>query len=103
MTLPLKRKAPTPGMNRPRLADSVDPRPEPQELAVKYGLTLATNVEPLLRISDLERWLACDRRTIERMRASGRLAKPDLLISSRSPRWKVSTIQAWIDRGGHPR
>ena len=85
-----------------RLADSIDPRPEPRDLAAKLGLTLAANIEQMLKMADLERSLACDRRTIERMRASGRLPKPDLLIGRRSPRWRVSTIQAWIDRGGKP-
>jgi predicted DNA-binding transcriptional regulator AlpA len=80
------------------LADSIGP----QDLAVKLGLTMAAAIKPLLRISDLERLLACNRRTIERMRACGRLPKPDLLIGRRSPRWRVSTIQAWIDRGGKP-
>jgi predicted DNA-binding transcriptional regulator AlpA len=65
-------------------------------------LTLAANIEQMLKMADLERSLACDRRTIERMRACGRLPKPDLLIGRRSPRWRVSTIQAWIDRGGKP-
>ena len=102
MTLPLKRKAPTPGTNRPRLADSIDPRPEPQDLAIKYGLTLASAIKPpLLKICDLERRFVCERRTIERMCAAGKLPPPDLFIGN-SPRWREETIQAWIERGGKP-
>ncbi|MGO9810707.1 MAG: helix-turn-helix transcriptional regulator [Isosphaeraceae bacterium] len=70
--------------------------------STRHGSTMAAAIDPLLRINDLERWLACDRRTIERMRASGKLPKPDLLIGRRSPRWLASTIQAWIERGGRP-
>jgi predicted DNA-binding transcriptional regulator AlpA len=81
------------------LADALDARPDPQDLAVKYGLTLATAIAPLLRISDLQRILACDRRTIERMRAAGKLPPPDLHIG-RSPRWREETIRAWIEGGG---
>ena len=85
-----------------RLADTGDRKPDASTLAANLGLTTAVAIKPLIRISDLERWLACDRRTIERMRASGKLPKPDLLIARHSPRWRVSTIQAWIDRGGKP-
>ncbi len=82
-----------------RLADTIDPRPEPQDLAVKLGMTLASAIRPLLRISGLERLFDCDRRTIERMRAAGKLPPPDLFIGN-SPRWREETIQAWIERGG---
>ena len=46
------------------------------------------------------RWLACDVRTVDRMRSSGRLPKPDLIVGRRSPRWRAATIRAWIESGG---
>jgi predicted DNA-binding transcriptional regulator AlpA len=63
-------------------------------------MTVASLIEPLLRIGDLARRLACDRRTVDRMRSSGCLPKADLLVGRRSPRWKKSTIEDWIDAGG---
>jgi predicted DNA-binding transcriptional regulator AlpA len=83
------------------LPHAIDPQSTVRELAVKPGLTLASAITPLLRISDLERFLVCDRRTIERLRAAGKLPRPDILIG-RSPRWRASTIQTWVERGGRP-
>lgn len=62
------------------------------------ALTTTTAIEPLLKLNDLPPILGACRRTIERMRSSGRFPKPDLTIG-RMPRWKVSTIRTWIDRG----
>jgi predicted DNA-binding transcriptional regulator AlpA len=76
-------------------------RAEPQDAKVNApGLTRASTIEPLLRVVDLERVLNCDRRTIERMRSSARLPKPDLYVGRRSPRWRADTIRAWIASGG---
>lgn len=61
--------------------------------------TLATSIEPLVTKSDLERILQIDSRTIDRMRSTGKLPKPDLFLS-RMPRWKASTVRAWIEAGG---
>jgi hypothetical protein len=68
--------------------------------AIAPAVTLASAIEPLLRVVDLERVLNCDRRTIERMRASGRLPQPDLFVGRRSPRWRAETVRAWINAGG---
>jgi predicted DNA-binding transcriptional regulator AlpA len=61
--------------------------------------SLATSIEPLVTKADLERILQIDSRTIDRMRATGKLPKPDLFLS-RMPRWKPETIRAWIEAGG---
>jgi predicted DNA-binding transcriptional regulator AlpA len=55
-------------------------------------------IEPLLSIGDLCCILACDRRTVERMRSAGRLPRPDLHVG-RMPRWRAATIRAWIEGG----
>lgn len=56
-------------------------------------------LEPLASINDLARVLATSRRTIERMRADGKLPPPDILVGS-MPRWMPSTIRHWIEEGG---
>lgn len=80
-----------------------DPRRE--AAAPTKRLQTATAIEPLLRIQDLGRVLSCSRREVERMRAAGRLPKPDLIVGRRSPRWRPRTIEKWLDeqargRGG---
>ncbi len=84
-------------MSRPK-----SPRPEPDTTKL-VGLTLASAIEPLLRNEDLPRVVNCSDRTILRLRAAGAFPKPDLLVgtgSRKSPRWRASTIRAWIERGG---
>jgi len=61
----------------------------------------ALAIEPLMSISDLAEVLKCSRRGVERLRASGRVPKPDLVVG-RMPRWRPGTIRKWIDRGGRP-
>jgi excisionase family DNA binding protein len=61
--------------------------------------SLVSAIEPLLTVTDLARLLVCDRRTVERLRAAGRLPRPDLMIG-RLPRWKPETIRRWIENGG---
>jgi excisionase family DNA binding protein len=58
-------------------------------------------IERLLSIDELTTILNCSRPTIERMRAAGRLPRPDIHVGRRCPRWKPETIRAWIERGGH--
>jgi excisionase family DNA binding protein len=74
---------------------------DPDRLTLVDPPSLAAAIEPLLTTSDLARLLVCDRRTIERMRSAGKLPKPDIKIG-RMPRWKRSTIEAWLERGGKP-
>ncbi len=67
------------------------------------GVVPASAIEPLLKLTDLTRVLNCQLRTVERLKSSGRLPKPDLLIGTgtrKSPRWKPATIRRWIDEGG---
>jgi hypothetical protein len=64
----------------------------------------AANLEPLLTREDLATFLKIDLRTLDRMRAGGRLPKPDLVLGARGrgciARWKPASIRAWLDRGG---
>ncbi len=77
-----------------------DPRPEarPQGGSPR-GRTLPAGIEPLLHIDDLAALLSCSRRGVERMRAAGKLPRPDIHVG-KCPRWKPATIRAWIERGG---
>jgi predicted DNA-binding transcriptional regulator AlpA len=59
----------------------------------------APGLEPLLSIVDLAAILRCSRRVVERMRSAGKVPRPDLHVG-RMPRWKASTIHAWINSGG---
>jgi predicted DNA-binding transcriptional regulator AlpA len=52
-------------------------------------------VEPLLDRHDLATVLRCSLPTLDRLKASGRLPRPDLVLS-RSPRWRPETIRRWI-------
>jgi hypothetical protein len=58
-------------------------------------------IEPLMSINDLAECLKCSRRGVERLRASGRVPKPDIIVG-RMPRWRPGTIRRWIERGGRP-
>jgi predicted DNA-binding transcriptional regulator AlpA len=66
----------------------------------QHHASTPTAVVPLLRIADLTRWLACDVRTLDRMRSSGRFPAPDLVVGRRSPRWRAETIREWLDSVG---
>ncbi len=58
-------------------------------------------LEPLtLRFEDLVHALGVSRRALERLRAANRLPKPDLHIG-KMPLWRVESIRAWLERGGH--
>ena len=59
----------------------------------------ALPIEPLLSNSDLARVLNLAQRTIDRLKTSGKLPRPDLHIG-KMPRWRPATIRAWIERGG---
>jgi predicted DNA-binding transcriptional regulator AlpA len=53
-------------------------------------------IEPKITTSETIARLKCSRRTWERMRRRGDVPKPDFKIG-RSPRWKESTIAAWLN------
>lgn len=55
--------------------------------------------EPLVSIAGIVEWTGLGRSTIERLKSSGRLPRPDLTVC-RSPRWKAQTIRRWIEEGG---
>ncbi|MGO8903934.1 MAG: helix-turn-helix transcriptional regulator [Isosphaeraceae bacterium] len=63
--------------------------------------TLPASIEPLLHIDDLAALLSCSRRCVERMRAAGKLPRPDIHVG-KCPRCKPAAIRTWIDRGGKP-
>jgi predicted DNA-binding transcriptional regulator AlpA len=53
----------------------------------------------LLRLEDLSIATRLSSRTITRLRASGRLPKPDFCYG-RLPRWYPRTIERWLAGGG---
>ncbi len=67
----------------------------------------AISIEPLLTVDDLCLILKCSRRLIERMRSSGGIPAPDIMLGNvgkngkgpRFPRWKRSTIERWMEGG----
>ncbi len=59
--------------------------------------TTPVELAPLLRLNDVCNVLKCSRRELERMRAAGRLPKPDLHVGVRSPRWLPRTLADWIE------
>jgi hypothetical protein len=61
--------------------------------------TAAGLVEPLLTRRDLARALRVSLPLLDRLRSAGRLPKPDVVLS-RSPRWRVQTFRAWLEKGG---
>jgi predicted DNA-binding transcriptional regulator AlpA len=61
--------------------------------------SLATLLAPLLSLDDVAATLSVSRRFLERLRAAGKVPKPDFL-AGRCPRWKPSTIADWIEGGG---
>jgi hypothetical protein len=56
-------------------------------------------LDPLVGPDDIARAWQCSRRLIEQMRATGRFPKPDVMLG-RLPRWKVTTIKAWLAQQG---
>jgi excisionase family DNA binding protein len=50
----------------------------------------------MLTIDDWARILNVSRRLVERQRAAGKLPAPDLHIG-KLPRWRPSTVRAWLD------
>jgi hypothetical protein len=52
----------------------------------------------MLSVNDLATILKCSRRAVERMRAAGKVPRPDLHVG-RCPRWTAARIRAWIEGG----
>jgi predicted DNA-binding transcriptional regulator AlpA len=84
---------------RPRLATGGVVGGQFQPCQPTTSLGSIASIEPLVTKADLEQILQIDSRTIDRMRSSGKLPKPDLFLS-RMPRWKASTVRDWIEGGG---
>ena len=95
LMIPAARR--TLGVFDPEPADAIDHKPED----AKPCRTLPADIERMLGIDDMVEFLNCSRRCVERLRAAGKFPKPDIKIG-RMPRWKPTTIRAWITRGGKP-
>ena len=52
--------------------------------------------EPLWTTDGIAGYLNASRRTVERMRAAGKLPRPDCRVGT-MPRWKPETIWQWMD------
>jgi predicted DNA-binding transcriptional regulator AlpA len=68
------------------------------EVTAIHGITIASAIGALFRISDIARWLAVDAKTVKRMLMNGRFPKPDLPVGRRSPRWRQATLESWSAR-----
>ncbi len=62
--------------------------------------TLPASVERLITADDWPQILSVSPTTVERLCAK-RLPEPDLFLFS-LPRWRASTVRAWIEGGGKP-
>jgi predicted DNA-binding transcriptional regulator AlpA len=62
---------------------------------------LPASVERLITIGDWATALVVSVPTVERLRYSKKIPPPDVMIG-RLPRWKPSTVRAWIESGGRP-
>ena len=99
MTLPLKPKDSRPRTRGIRLADEIGHQPEPVDVGVKLGLTVAASIEPSLTLAEVCRIRAVSRRTGERERSAGLWPKADYYVGTgtrKSPRWRPPTIRRWL-------
>src|SRR5271157_5829907 len=101
MTPAPRRKPAVDGPGPVRLADAIDPPEDPRPETKRgptlpagfgrqpearpqgdfpRGRTLPASIEPMLHIDDLAALLSCSRRLVERMRAGGRIPRPDLRV-----------------------
>ena len=81
-----------------RLADAIDP-PEDLSPNAKPKRPLPPGIEPTVGIDGWAAVLSCSRRLVERMRAAGRIPRPDLMVG-KMPRWRASTVRDYLERGG---
>jgi len=68
-------------------------------MAKSVAVSDPTTVEKIMSVGDIIAFLGVSRRTIERLLSSGRFPQPDCRIG-KLPRWKPSTVRAWIEAGG---
>jgi hypothetical protein len=73
------------------------PKADPSEVPAVTRPPLAVLIEPLLTVTDLADVLRTTRRSIERLRAAGRVPSPDLYLGKRQPRWRAETIRRFLD------
>lgn len=77
-----------------------DPRPKaptrPIDNHEPAAALAALGLAPLVKLSDWPIILGCSIETVGRMKAAGRLPRPDLMIG-RSPRWRPETVRRWLD------
>jgi hypothetical protein len=75
-------------------------KPSPETSPNTTGTYSSPALEPMgYGPAPVTRSLGMSRRTLERLRASGRFPAPDFWIG-RSPRWKRETLVNWISKGG---
>ncbi|WP_225438900.1 helix-turn-helix transcriptional regulator, partial [Candidatus Frankia nodulisporulans] len=53
--------------------------------------------EPLLDYTDIAKLAGISPVTARSYKSSGHLPDPDVQTSSRRPRWKLSTVRAWLE------
>ena len=85
------------------MSDRTKPTRPDVDLAKLPGVSPASTIPTLLRLKDIGRILAVSPKTVERLKASGRLPKPDADVgfgARRSPRWRPETIDRWIEIEG---
>lgn len=62
-------------------------------------------IERMLSMADLCHILNVSRSKLERLRAAGRVPRPDVdlrTVNKPIPRWRPETIRRWIESGGKP-
>lgn len=64
---------------------------EPREVPIHDRL--------LWGLGDIAGLLGLNRRTLERLRSSGRFPAPDIKVGKR-PLWRPATVHRWVEGGG---
>jgi len=85
----------------PRLAtegveQTVSREPDPITPAAAVA---SVGIESLLTCADWARILCVGSATVDRLRSAGRIPPADIRLG-RLPRWRASTVRAWIENGG---
>ena len=78
------------------------PKPAPSgDVLPLVGFRLADALPPqrkALRLDELAEALGISRRSIERLRSSGRFPKPSRVVG-RMPIWSLASIDEWLEGG----